>query len=194
MESKKQAIFRAVLTLLQDRSPSEITVSEIAKNAGIGKGTVYEYFTSKEELIVFTVREAIEIHLKNLQSVNLSGAFEQICRRVFLCFQQDFSSCRLLFGLFFPENGPSCFSVICLERLGPELRQMQRRFTVFLRRLETIGVQQGIIPGGCSSMDLLFAFYSVAGMLGHLTLMGKKRPGPGSLSFCYRKFIQLLCP
>ncbi|NCB99857.1 MAG: TetR/AcrR family transcriptional regulator [Clostridia bacterium] len=49
---KAIAVYEAVLRLLQDkRDLSALTVSEIAKEAGVGKGTTYEYFSSKEEII-----------------------------------------------------------------------------------------------------------------------------------------------
>lgn len=49
---KEQAIYKAVLALLNEGvSINSMKVSDIARKAGIGKGTVYEYFKSKEELI-----------------------------------------------------------------------------------------------------------------------------------------------
>ena len=52
MLEKKAAVFRAVLHLLRQGRPlGDLKVSEIAEAAGIGKGTVYEYFPSREELL-----------------------------------------------------------------------------------------------------------------------------------------------
>lgn len=49
---KAKAMYQAVSELiLENRSLDELTVLEITKKAGIGKGTAYEYFSSKEELI-----------------------------------------------------------------------------------------------------------------------------------------------
>ena len=50
---KVTAMYRAVSTLLrEDKDISEMSVSMITGLAGIGKGTAYEYFDSKEEIIV----------------------------------------------------------------------------------------------------------------------------------------------
>lgn len=47
------AMYRAVSTLLQEgKDIPEMSVSMITAQAGIGKGTAYEYFDSKEEIIV----------------------------------------------------------------------------------------------------------------------------------------------
>ena len=53
MPPKVTAMYRAVSTLLrEDKDISEMSVSMITGLAGIGKGTAYEYFDSKEEIIV----------------------------------------------------------------------------------------------------------------------------------------------
>ena len=58
MRDKKEndkviAIFHAIEELVAEGSDlSSMRVSDIAARAGIGKGTAYEYFTSKEEMLV----------------------------------------------------------------------------------------------------------------------------------------------
>lgn len=50
--SKEKAIYQAVLELFEEGVDlSSVTVAEITKKAGIGKGTAYEYFSDKEEMI-----------------------------------------------------------------------------------------------------------------------------------------------
>lgn len=50
--ARETAVCEAVLTLLEQGSDfSSLTVSRIAEAAGIGKGTVYEYFSSKTEIL-----------------------------------------------------------------------------------------------------------------------------------------------
>ena len=49
---KEKAVYEAVLMLfLEGADLNNLTVSEITQRAGIGKGTVYEYFSDKEEMI-----------------------------------------------------------------------------------------------------------------------------------------------
>ena len=49
---RETAIYQAALGLIaQGASPAAMKVQDIAQAAGIGKGTVYEYFTSKEEIL-----------------------------------------------------------------------------------------------------------------------------------------------
>ena len=51
-EDKKVQVYLGVISLVQQgRSMNDLKVSEIAQACGIGKGTCYEYFSSKEEII-----------------------------------------------------------------------------------------------------------------------------------------------
>ncbi len=50
-QEKVVKMYEAVSYLIRKKDMAAITVAEITKQAGIGKGTAYEYFSSKEELI-----------------------------------------------------------------------------------------------------------------------------------------------
>ena len=64
---KEKAIYQAVLALFEEGADlNSLTVSEITKRAGIGKGTAYEYFSDKEEMIAKALFYNIEIFCKHL--------------------------------------------------------------------------------------------------------------------------------
>ncbi len=49
---KKEMIYEEVLSMLNDRVDyKSITLSEVAKKCNMGKSTIYEYFTSKDEMV-----------------------------------------------------------------------------------------------------------------------------------------------
>lgn len=49
---KVEALYQAIMALFVEGADlNTLTVAEIARKAGIGKGTVYEYFDNKEEMI-----------------------------------------------------------------------------------------------------------------------------------------------
>lgn len=54
---KKGQILEAALMVFAKKGFSKSTISDIANAAGIGKGTVYEYFSNKEEIINCAFRE-----------------------------------------------------------------------------------------------------------------------------------------
>jgi TetR/AcrR family fatty acid metabolism transcriptional regulator len=55
---KRPLILQAATEVFAEQGFASVTVAEIADRAGIGKGTVYEYFSSKDELL-FAVFEWI---------------------------------------------------------------------------------------------------------------------------------------
>lgn len=52
---KKEEILLAGIKTFSEKGFHSSTVEDIANKAGIGKGTIYEYFKSKEELILFSL-------------------------------------------------------------------------------------------------------------------------------------------
>jgi TetR/AcrR family transcriptional regulator, acrAB operon repressor len=51
-KTKRENIAKSCLELFSINGFHNVTVSEIAKTAGIGKGTVYEYFSNKEDIVL----------------------------------------------------------------------------------------------------------------------------------------------
>lgn len=61
MSPKVTALYQAIIALFEEGTDmSAVTVSEIAARAGIGKGTVYEYFSNKEEMIAGALYYSME--------------------------------------------------------------------------------------------------------------------------------------
>ncbi|MCM1145944.1 MAG: TetR/AcrR family transcriptional regulator [Clostridium sp.] len=64
---KEKAIYQAVVELFEEGADlNSLTVSEITKRAGIGKGTAYEYFSDKEEMIAKALFYNTKIFCTNL--------------------------------------------------------------------------------------------------------------------------------
>lgn len=59
-EEKRREVALACSDLIHEVGMKNITVAQVAKTAGIGKGTVYEYFENKEDIIF----EIINIHIE----------------------------------------------------------------------------------------------------------------------------------
>lgn len=83
---KVERLYEAVRTLLEEgRDINTLTVSEITEKAGIGKGTAYEYFKSKEEMIAKAVlygrdRDIREIEMRIEVIPTFRGKYMEILR------------------------------------------------------------------------------------------------------------------
>lgn len=59
-DEKRREVAIACTDLIYDVGMKNLTVAQVAKTAGIGKGTVYEYFENKDDIIF----EIINIHIE----------------------------------------------------------------------------------------------------------------------------------
>lgn len=59
-EKRKKEIALATLEIFAEKGFEAASMSQIAKLAGVGKGTIYEYFESKEELIMSAIKAWVE--------------------------------------------------------------------------------------------------------------------------------------
>jgi AcrR family transcriptional regulator len=66
---KSQQIAQAALTLFSEKGYSGTSVQDIAASLGFGKGTIYKYFKSKEDMFLASMKEwvsASEVELSRL--------------------------------------------------------------------------------------------------------------------------------
>ena len=73
MKAKREQILNAVLELFMSEGLNGMKVSAIAKRADVGKGTVYEYFSSKEDMYLGAVEHGID-KLGEIARVKLEGS------------------------------------------------------------------------------------------------------------------------
>ena len=59
IEEKRLAIAHAAAKLIFQQGYNETSVSQIARKTGIGKSTIYDYFSSKEEIILALLDEPL---------------------------------------------------------------------------------------------------------------------------------------
>jgi len=69
-EEKRRAIAMACEGLLLERGIRDITIAQIAEKAGIGKGTIYEYFANKDDIVFEIITLFIEQHIQRLRDIN----------------------------------------------------------------------------------------------------------------------------
>lgn len=66
-EQKRRDIALSCRRLFVSKNMNSVTISEIAKEAGVGKGTLYEYFKNKEEIVFELVDILLQEHSIKLQ-------------------------------------------------------------------------------------------------------------------------------
>ena len=88
-QDKYEKILDALQTLLEDRNLQTISVSEIAQTAGIGKGSIYYYFPSKDAILEALVERNYEKPLTTAKSLSSQTEIPPFTRMAMI-----FQACR----------------------------------------------------------------------------------------------------
>lgn len=68
-EQRRRQIYEVVVDLIQRKGFHETSMREIAEAAGCGKSTLYDYFKTKDEILVFIFEEQSEELVKQAQKI-----------------------------------------------------------------------------------------------------------------------------
>lgn len=98
---KVKAIYQAVFELFEKGADlNSLTVSEITKKAGIGKGTAYEYFTDKEEMIARAIFYNVEMFCQKIcKGIEEEATLYDKLNFVLLTMEEQISHANCLFRL-----------------------------------------------------------------------------------------------
>lgn len=81
-QQRETALLEAARQLFQSQSWDRVTIAEVARHTGIGKGTVYKHFPSKEALFARLVLDRSRMHLIELQTLSHSAPAPEAMRRM----------------------------------------------------------------------------------------------------------------
>jgi AcrR family transcriptional regulator len=114
-EEKKTLIMDVALRHFADEGFYKTTISHIAKHAGISKGLMYNYFESKEslliEIITRSVSEVYEYFDLDKDGYLSEEEFEFFVRRMLLMLKEKKSFWRLIFQLLMQKEVRELFNI-----------------------------------------------------------------------------------
>lgn len=81
-QQREKALLQSARQLFQEQSWDRVTIAEVARHAGIGKGTVYKHFSSKEALYARLVVDCSRQHLAEMQEISRTAPADKAMRLV----------------------------------------------------------------------------------------------------------------
>ncbi len=178
-----ESIKQAAMELFARNGYHSTSISQIAKEAGVSKGLLYNYFDSKEELLREIIMEAVNMGEEMMESLISSSddASEQLRRMTGATFelvQQDLQYWKLMTALAFQPD--------VLSSLMPELKKKQE---------ETVKAVAGIFERLGAAEPIKEAFYYGAvldGVMLHYMQLEENYPIEEMKAFVLDKFLPSL--
>jgi AcrR family transcriptional regulator len=160
----RKKLKKAALDVFSEKSVDAATVKEITEKADVGKGTLYQHFTDKDQMVVTLVEEAVEHLIERMRSFecapqNLDEMLEHLLDahyRFFVDSREEFlllSQGKLLLKLE-SDN---------LDELGESyLRYLEEIEQLVITYLSPRIDPQKIRQFACAVAGFLFGFFSFA--------------------------------
>jgi len=133
-QNKRKNIAKSCSVLLENSQYHDISISKLAQTAGIGKGTIYEYFENKED-IVFELMTCLQ------------EEYDEKLRTKLLELPNIFSKTIALFTLFLSDDDEVIkqreiykqFLIICLSNPSENIKQYNGKLRdKYIAMLESI--------------------------------------------------------
>jgi len=102
-EFRCRAICEAAMRVVGRKGLAKATVDDIAREAGVAKGTVYLYFRSRDEILEKTIEAAADVLLERLRCAgakgrNFADSLELVLAAQFTFFDENRDFFRLYFS------------------------------------------------------------------------------------------------
>jgi AcrR family transcriptional regulator len=122
-KQKKQLIMDTALELFAENGFHSTSISQIANKAGISKGLTYNYFKSKNDILVEIIDNGFNEMYNNL-NINRDGIltkeeFIYFIKQNFKIIQDNISHWKLFFALLLQPKVATTFSIQYEEKAAP---------------------------------------------------------------------------
>ena len=154
--SKADGILDAAAELFASRAFHEVRLEDIAEEAGVGKGTVYLYWSSKEEVYLAIIRRGFAAVLGQMDR-ELPGCEGR-------CWEELQVVVRAI--LDFAFTYPGVYRIMRSGAVTPEdasLQRIRRRLTKRIQGVIERGVESGGMVDPCPSLTAQFILSAVRG-------------------------------
>ena len=158
-KDKRILIFEAAVAVFSQRGFHEAKMEEIAARAGVGKGTVYEYFSSKLELFQEMIKAGLTLYSESLFSkLEEISDFRERLKCMFMLHLQFTAQYRDLAKIIFADH----------TSINDEMRQwlMSQREEKVAKLASLIAEQKH--EGQIRNIDPRFMAHIIAGIIGAL--------------------------
>ena len=157
MKGKEILIYKAVIDIIEEQGfNSNIKIADIAKKAGIGKGTVYEYFKNKDEILTGAIMYLLQTSMKDILNNDIEndlGFRETLINhihKVLITLSYNIGCHSLLVS----ENAVCMLSDDMKNQIKAILQEIRARNKEIFNDIINKGISEGVIPKDIDEFDI----------------------------------------
>jgi len=160
----RKKLKKAALDVFSEKSVDAATVEEITEKADLGKGTLYQHFADKEEIVVTLVEEAIEHLIERIRSYDAApDTLEEMLEHLLDAHYGFSVDCKEEFHLLFQGK-------LLLRLQSETLEDLEEPYLRYLKEIEdqvSTHLSPRIDPVkirrlACAVAGFVFGFFSFA--------------------------------
>lgn len=185
LNEKEERILEAAQKLFSRFGPRKTSIDEIAQQAGLGKGTIYLYFRSKDELHAAIVRRIGESLLRSMEEAKAAGRSPAEKLRLLVAARLRFIEEHIEIHELTPEVIQEFEENERSPLLGPIIREMSQTQIKMIYDLIAEGIQAGNFVAD-DPQTTAVALYAA------LHTCGKPWPCEGEMKICTQDKITAL--
>ena len=129
--ARQELILDAAIRVFAKKGFHQATMDDVAQEAELGKGTLYYYFRSKEEILLKLLENNTQDFFHQImQAITSETDFIKMVHKVLLFYASYFSEHAIFFKIYFPfESGQ-------IQLKSPELTEFRQTYFEFRKPLE----------------------------------------------------------
>lgn len=168
-KTKSQIIIEAAYEVFKDKGFQKTKMEEIAEKAGVGKGTLYEYFESKKDLYEEMYRWYIEKYFNNLgKNIASQNTATDKIRVIIKNHFSHLNQAKSLFIRLETEHNSMDLST----KMRKQINEIYRNNFNEIKQIIETGIAEGEFRNLDSALSANFLLSSIIGM-GHSMLFLK---------------------
>lgn len=160
MIDKKTLIYNAVLEIIKERGfSSKIRISDIAEKANIGKGTVYEYFNNKDEILGGAIISFIDrimqeaLYDKDETELDFKASLAKLINKALNTIKRNYN----IQSLFISQNIGSMLSLEMKMKIMSRLEGVKLAYGEVFTDIIKKGIYEGVIKKDIDDFSVLSA-------------------------------------
>lgn len=172
---KIKKIFLAVLSLMEEGCDvNTIKVSDITTRAGIGKGTAYEYFKTKEEIIAKAIVYNMVTNMAVIRGkVEGMTQFRDRFWAILNWVEYNFNAHHMIMPFVDVCSGSASYSYAIRSELKLYVKSLRENMGILVEVVKSCKNADNLLPDRTDSVILSILLSNIAGFLFYMELGGQ---------------------